>query len=488
MKLLWHRVNSKEVSYAVLVLLIVIAFYLYMYPVVRGMGVSDEAVYSYSMEYPSSLSQQFGQSFGYFVYGQLFLLLFGHSIFTPTIMTLSAIALTALFIFEILAQYGTRLGGLVGSALYLFNPLIYAYSNSFFPDIFICMLLTLSMLALLVAEKRKNRLLILLSGMPVVLGLFFGYQAAFAILGFIVFSFSEVLLKIKRADVKSFSSLFAALLPIILLVTGILIASLPYFFFVPGKPFDLASRMLAFYEGTDPRYNRYFYIYMLFPVVDITKLVMWGAGEIADAGILASLLVLASLALFKKRYRQILLPYSLTALVLTLYFTYGTQSLVYTPVQNMNRYIIPFIPFAAVGTALVIGTLKNVRIKVIITIIVMSAYIYTALPVYAYSSLRPGSPTVYSFFVHLQNALPYQNMQSYHLYSYSASWNQALPCYVFDIYPANCTGSTEANSSVCAQSKSLVISDTPVCSNQSGSGTAYTYANTSFSKYVYFNK
>ena len=153
-------------AFAALMVLMEAAVLEYIGPQMRGIGVADEAFYAYSLEYPHYLdccSPGFQQDLGFFLYGYPFLAIFGHSIATPSYMTLSAILLTSMAIFATLLRYRMRIGGLLAAALYLFNPRVYAYSTSVYPDIFIGLLLSLSIMVLVIAKMRQGRNLHVLS-------------------------------------------------------------------------------------------------------------------------------------------------------------------------------------------------------------------------------------------------------------------------------------------------------------------------------------
>ncbi len=461
-------------AYAVLFFAVVaLALFAYTYKVVGIAPSYDDGVYAYSLLSPMHLktTSLFGSAIGFFVYGYPFTRLLGHIMIIPTLMTLSAIALTILIIFLICNEYRNRLAGIIASALYAFNPLVFAYSNRLLPDIFTTMLLALSILLFLKAKKSSKWYLFFISGSVVFAGIFFGYQVLFVSLIYLVFAASSFAFGKMGGVAKSLALSIAGML---IMVTAWLL----YQQYLYSTPFFLVTAATRIYSLTGMlAWSMSFYPVMVFPMHIIPSIVGGSYEPYVNVGILGYAFLLVSMFLFTKygrKYRKHVLPYAIASLAFILFLMYGSQSLTaYSHIYAENRFLMPFVLLASLGSAIAIGSMKARRaIALSATLLVLYAVFFIAM----YPSVINFYNSQDALLNYLQSTLPYQNMSAYRIYQNVFSISDAF-CYLFDASPPNCTDNSLAAvpSGICEQNKTAIFSNAEICNQSTAFGYPSTY-------------
>jgi 4-amino-4-deoxy-L-arabinose transferase-like glycosyltransferase len=419
---------------------------------------------------------------GFFAYGYLFLHLLGNIAIVPTLMTISCILLTMLIIFEIGRVYKNDLMGLVGAALYAFNPLVFAYSNRLLPDIFTTMLLSLGIFLLLLNRERSRWYLYIEGGAAVALGIFFGYQASFTIIAYVVFLLVYLLIRKQREGLWNFLlSLVGVAIPILLWLY------LQYTIY--ANPFSLVSEASGIYQIVSMYpWSQNYYLSILFPFstnATVMTPAVWTppVGSFweppTSAGLLGIFFIVSNLLLLSKKWRKTLLPFSAAALILFLYLMFGTQSFTtYTHVYDENRFIMPIILLASVGSGMGIASLSDKKLRAVAAIVIVYIYVLYSLPVYNLA-LSFYTPHGYALLNRLQSSLPYQSMGSYKIHQDIFSVSDAL-CFIFNTTASNCYNATmhdEPNETtlamMCSQSRTLILTKEGLCNNSTVLDGAY---------------
>ncbi len=471
---LWAEGLATNKAYIILFLIIAAAaLFTYTYKIVGIAPAYDDSVYAYSLLNPLSLktTSLFGGSIGFFIYGYLFIHLLGHIMIVPTLMTLSAIVLTMLFIFLIGNEYKNMFIGVLASVLYAFNPVVFAYSNRLLPDIFTTMLLAFSILIFLKARKSNKGYLFLSSGLIVAIGIFFGYQAAFAVLIYVVFVISSMILEKKRVKALDFIFIFAGMLLAI-------IFWMAYQQYLYGTPFFLFTGAAKIYAITSTyAWSSSYYPALLLPMHVIPNTLEGSWEPHVNVGLLGFAFLFSSMFLFTKygrKYRKQVLPYSVSSLAFVLFLMYGSQSLtVYSPLYDENRFLMPFVLMASLGVAIAISSLKKRP-----AIIVSTAFVI--LYVAFLAAAAPNTLSFYgsqdAFFTYLQSAAPYQNMSTYTVYQNIFSISDAF-CYLLNASHQNCQDNTlvPVPAGICMQNKTAIFSTEEICNQSTAFGYPLVY-------------
>ena len=185
--------NSKRqalYSWIAVAAIMVLALLFYVHSL-KGINIDfDDFTYAYFSEFPRAILRNyvFSGSFGMVAVGRFFYLVIGSSLSLVTVAGITGVLLTILTIFLIGREYDKPAVGLVAATLYAFNPMIYTYAPHLLPEDFIPLLLAISILLLLKAEKHngsRKAVLKSLSGFVLGLSLFLGVQGFIIIIAYI---------------------------------------------------------------------------------------------------------------------------------------------------------------------------------------------------------------------------------------------------------------------------------------------------------------
>ncbi len=384
-----HRYIVYYIAAFVLLLSSILTLYYLSSP---GILISfDDSIYAYSIIQPSVLGIiPWGVSaFGFAIFSAPFYYLLNHSLESLTIACLAASSITLLCLFLIGWKiYEAPIMGILAAALYGLNPITVTFTIRFLPDPFIAMADAIGLVIALLAIKRSKYRLLLLSGIAVGAGLFFGNQAIFSILAFSVFVSMLIYVDKKKANKPAYKHVY--LKPAAFLLVGFLIMAAIYLSqeaIMYGNPLYSINGESAYYalrsSQNFPTYMYYFYL--MFPIKYTSGFPNIGNSGIlpySNMSILAPIFIIALLFVLPKKdekWRSKILPYMLFVVALYLMLSFMPEGLVSgnlkLGVQDISRVFIPGILFMAVGSSLVITKIRGIRLQSVIAIFIIIIYV-----------------------------------------------------------------------------------------------------------------
>lgn len=430
----------------------------------------DDAVYGYAIatQNPVLFQTSFPGSLGLIAYGYPFFLAFGNSLYMPTFVGLSSILITIFLIFMIGKELNSLIVGVVGSIFYALNPLVISYSTRLIPDTFTTMVLCLSILIVLIASKRKNNYLFLLSGFVAGLRLFFGLQGFLVMFAFFVFAV-VYLFAIGRGKKKAGSK--AHYVPILLILFGMIIGFVVWLLpqqILYGNPLRAIRFSSSFWysisgslsQSYNQSNSRYFYVYLTFPTNRLGQIVSDTEEPYSNIGILAFIFILMSIvAVAQRRNFRKLLPYQISATAFILYLLFGTQSLhAYSHLMHINRLMIPFVLLLAIGSAYAIELIESKElVKYALIGCLIAAFVISSFYFSTYSAAFYGATHgLYENVSNIGLAFRGINASNYTVYENYSTVPAAL-CMVLKVNPDNCIVEQNLPANLCSQNRTILV-------------------------------
>jgi len=470
----------------------------------------DDPVYAYSTAKIQALQVI---SWGAAAYGFAFItmpfyILLNHSLFVTKIVCLFSLVITMVMLFLIGKMYGSELAGMVASILYAFNPLTMAFAIRYLPDPFIAMTDSIGIAFAVYGAKNNKYWAFLLSGLFFSSGMFFGNQAAISIIAFLPFvpslwySFERKTLS--RSKIKVTKKRGSLLKVLSYSILGLLIIGVPYFglqLILYHNPFYTVNGAADFFESNQPNcFPTYlYYLYILLSLKGDGFSCAYSLGPYdpyANPSILPILFILASIFLIlkeKPRKKSSILPFIIFFITFYLYVSFGSESIThYLPLQDIDRVLIPLVLIMAVGSALILGKIKNIQLQTITAIGIIIIYLAFSYSQYHNIYLIYNSPpnsiewnitaSVIRNFGHL-------NLSGYMLDENYTDMGSGILCMSFNKPPETCYGMpyTPMHEINCTDGSIFLVylgNEQDICSNSTG----IYYYNTTYKYNVYIEK
>ncbi len=408
------RNHSYHLKHLILAAIVLYALYVYTSPTIGPAPDYYDGADVYSILFPHSLTFVLSSSFGFYAMAAPFVALMGHTLDVPVATSLLAGVLAIVFVYLMGVEEAGWQAGIIAAVFYAFNPLVLAFATRFLADPFIGMMLACAAFLLLRARRTSSAPIYFASGTVAALSAFFGIQAGFTILMYILFVVTIAVMGGRRGKLRGMAY------PIAGVVVGTLVYLLVQYAVYTNPFYTLEASSNFFTNASNYIFPDNFYFYTIFPLKYVGTLRDGTLDVYSSLGVLGVLFV-ACCVLFSTRLWHSLVTYALPVTFFVTYLIFGTDSFsIWEPIIQSSRFLIPVVVLLAVGSSICISEVAKTHPRFAVAVVL--GYLFASFLYYEYTLEGYYGFTTGATFTYIMYAVPvvvlFTSAAGLYLYTY----------------------------------------------------------------------